>query len=427
MTEHTITKIVPTDVSTILLFHPDEMEHTAGWPVGWYSTEPAWRAETAAGRLVAWGTGYDGAFKVRLTTGDMTARERAFTRQSWDFGYTVRLGRVFLDNSDTLPGESRMTDPDENPDYWFALANGDYTVKVSAVEWNAEPGSDAEGFETLPNYVVQFLPRGIAPPPPLARRPPDLTGGAGDIASDEIHPYTPSPRYAARDEIDLSQMFPAAVCTGVRETGGNFASQGEADFELAILGPGEHDRSFDMFDVSYVLGDVIATGEIAQLCRMHGCGGAAGMAQEYKFKSLGPVRIVSVEAPYGAAPAPDIARGGLLGRIFGNAKSAPAPSHRVLGVRIAAEHGASDEADGIDTAAYRAEIISALVDGQPLARALGGVANYEALFVAEMTTPAALSAFLLAHLSMTSRERLALELAPGSVRATTLRARLAAL
>jgi hypothetical protein len=415
MTEHSITKIVPTDVATILLFHPDELEHTAGWPVGWYSMGPAWRAESAAGRLVAWNTGYDGGFKVRLTTGELTAREQAYVRQSWVFGYTVRLGRVFLDNSDTLPGESRMTEPDENPDYWFELANGAYNVEVLAVEWNAEPGSEDDGFDTLPNYVVRFALRGETAAPAVARRPPDLT----------VPSYSAPHPYAERDEADFSQQFPAAVCAGVRETGGRFSSQGEADFELAILGPGEHERSFAMFDESYILGDCIAVGETAQLCRMHGCGGAAGMAQKYSFKSLGPVRIISVQGSFGEAPV--LARSGLLGRMFGGKVTATATTHKVLSVLVKPIDQAADGGSYADLGVYRGEVLAALAEGQPLARVVGGVANYEALFVAEMDSPSELSAFLLSHLPMSSRERLAMELQHGDERAKNLRGLLATL
>ncbi len=425
MTDHSISKIVSTDVATILLFHPDELEHTADWPVGWYSTEPAWRAESAAGRLVAWNTGNDGGFKVRLTTGELTTREQAYVRQSWVFGYTVRLGRVFLDNSDTLPGESRMTEPEENPDYWFELANGDYNVAVAAVDWNAEPGSDDDGFDTLPNYVVRFALRGETAAPAVARRPPDLTGDADVAATDNVPSYSAPQPYAERDEADFSQALPAAVCTGVRETGGRFSSQGEADFELAILGPGEHERSFEMFDQSYVLGDRIAVGEVAQLCRMHGCGGAPGMAQKYSFKSLGPVRIVSVQGSFGEAPVP--ARSGLLGRVFGGKATPTTSPHNVLSVLVEPIKRAADGIALDDLDAYRDEVSAALAEGQPLAGVVGGIANYEALFVAEMDTASELSAFLLNHLPMSSRERLAMELQPGDERAKNLRAKLASL
>jgi hypothetical protein len=425
MTEHSITKIVPTDVATILLFHPDELEHTSDWPVGWYSVGPAWRTESTAGRLVAWNTGNDGGFKVRLTTGELTTREQAYVRQSWVFGYTVRLGRVFLDNSDTLPGESRMTEPDENPDYWFELANGDYNVSVAALEWNAEPGSDDDGFDTLPNYVVRFALRGETAAPAVARRPPDLTGDADMAATDDIASYSAPHPYAERDEADFSRAFPAAICAGVRETGGSFSSQGEADFELAILGSGEHERSFEMFDESYVLGDRIAVGEVAQFCRMHGCGGAPGMAQKYSFKSLGPVRIVSVSGSFGEAPPP--ARSGLLGRVFGGKATPTKPTHNVLSVLVEPINRGGDGVALADLDAYRGEVLAALAEGRPLAVAVGGIANYEALFVAEMDSASELSAFLLSHLPMSSRERLAMELQPDEECAKNLRGQLATL
>jgi hypothetical protein len=140
---------IGTDVATLLVFHPQDLSHREHSPIGWYGYDFAYRRESAGGRLIAWGTGGDGGYLVRLTTGSLSDAERQHVYASRDFPFVVRHGRVLVDNSDALPGHGQMSDPDTLTDQWFDVPNGSYRVTVHAL--------DAGQARELPDYVIAFL------------------------------------------------------------------------------------------------------------------------------------------------------------------------------------------------------------------------------------------------------------------------------
>jgi hypothetical protein len=160
---------IGTDVATFLIFHPDDLAHRSADPIAWYAYGFAYRRESEAGRLVGFGTGGDGGYAIRLTTGALTAAERPHAGPRWDYPLIVRHGRVYLDNSDGLPGEEKMDDPSAFPDRWFALPNGPYRVTVQALLRSQQAETRA-----LPDYVVSFQPVGDIATVPIASNLPDL-------------------------------------------------------------------------------------------------------------------------------------------------------------------------------------------------------------------------------------------------------------
>lgn len=68
---------IGTDVATLLLFHPDDLAHRQNDPIAWYSYGFAFRRESAAGTLMAFGTGSDGGYVVCVTTAALTREEQA--------------------------------------------------------------------------------------------------------------------------------------------------------------------------------------------------------------------------------------------------------------------------------------------------------------------------------------------------------------
>ncbi len=160
---------IGTDVAGFLIFHPDDLAHRAADPIAWYAYSFAYRKESAAGRLVGFGTGSDGGFLIRLTMGQPTATEVKFAGAHWSYPLIVEHGQVYLDNTDGLPGEEKMDDPADFPDRWFSLPNGSYRVDVRAIA-RSRPGAP----KNLPDYVVSFSPvadiAGIA----IAENLPDL-------------------------------------------------------------------------------------------------------------------------------------------------------------------------------------------------------------------------------------------------------------
>jgi len=176
--------IIGTDVAHFVIFHPADLVHRDRDPIAWYGYDFAYHKESAAGRLIAWGTGSDGGYRIRLTTEALTDAEKAAACKGWSFPLAVRHGRVLLDNTDALPGEEQMSDPDTLDEGWYAIANGNYRVTVHPIDRSED--------NALPDYVVRFtaisdLSEVEAAPTPPELRPykdwePRLAGSFGGEA-----------------------------------------------------------------------------------------------------------------------------------------------------------------------------------------------------------------------------------------------------
>ena len=173
---------IGTDVGTLMLFHPDDLQHRADASIAWYSVPFAYQPESTAGRLAAFGTGGDGGYVVRLTTGGLTGPEATQCGPVWDFPLHVRHGRVLLDNSDALPGLEQMEDPDD-ADTWFDLPNGTYRTTVHALypggadDRDADGGAGVPALADLPDYVITFTAIPDLAAVPAAPEPPWLVPG----------------------------------------------------------------------------------------------------------------------------------------------------------------------------------------------------------------------------------------------------------
>ena len=181
---------IGTDVATLVIHHPETLAHRADHPIAWYAEGFAFEAEAREGRLVAWGTGADGGYRVRFVRlggeGDgLLASERPHAAGHAEFRLRSDLGHVFLDNTDGLPGEEQQVAlADERRDLAFPLPNGLYRVRVTAI---AEPEGET------PDFVVAFTPVDEEgwDAVPVHVRPPELRGlerGAGAVAPPEGEP-----------------------------------------------------------------------------------------------------------------------------------------------------------------------------------------------------------------------------------------------
>lgn len=111
----------------------------------------------ALGEMVPVGIQGDGAFAVRVAAapGGLTDREQQFTVVTSDPYLLVTNGPTFL------TGVESVGDRDSAP-VALELGHGRYSVRVSLVAWEDEPGArDADGNPTpnaLPDFVVQISP-----------------------------------------------------------------------------------------------------------------------------------------------------------------------------------------------------------------------------------------------------------------------------
>ncbi len=225
-----------TEIASFFLFHPDDLEHRRDWPSEWPLHGFAIVPEFTAGNFVAFDTGADATFRLRLTSGDLTDAEKAYARCFWDFRYKVRHGRVLIDGGDFLPAarESSLDDIDDEElkaqlradvanrkppeDQWFRIANGDYRVRVHAIDWEEVPGAvDRHGMaikKALPAYVVQFREEtnltSIAVPPCMPRLEPDQSAGA------VFHPLTPERPITPIEDDELPAKAPVFIAPHAR-------------------------------------------------------------------------------------------------------------------------------------------------------------------------------------------------------------------
>jgi hypothetical protein len=404
--------MMPTDVAHIVIFHPDDLAHCSGWPIAWYSEPFVFPVESEARRLIAWCTRSDGSFAVRLTNGDLSDREKQYAGDSWVFPYSVRHGRVFLDNTDTLPGMEQMTETSDNEDYWIDVPNGDYAVCVTGIEWDAEPGAETEDFQKLPNYVVRFMPMGdqaIAP----ARRPPDIISAMDAKASDEV--YASSPAMETPEPLD--PWLPAFASQNVRPAPFSFQSKGEAPVAAAVKDDGDR---FDIFDKKFVVvpnPQDIAIGNLGILASIHGSSSSPGEAVSYEMRGQEIVRIVAVDGMFRNGEMQPLAKKGFLG--FGG-QYLPDDALPAVAVKAVRHDHKSPLPWSAELASTVESISQSLKGDGALARLLGGTAGYEELYIRSVRSPESLSKWLLEHLPIASGEAIRISALPGSERLQAL-------
>lgn len=422
--------MMPADSAHLLLFHPDDLAHAAGWPRHWYRDAFAWGPETAAGTLVAWATGIAGSFAVRLTTGALSAREQAFAGPHWTFPYRVRHGRVYFDNGDALPSEARTASPSDNEEYWVKLPDGDYAVTVTGIEWQAEEGA-ADAPDKLPNYVVQFEEaRGVRVG--LALRPPDIVALSDAVASDALFGAVAEGVMEAVP-VDSAAYYPAFVCADTPRAGRNFALGTEVPL-AAVLADGADKAA--LHSHYFIAAPRLEPGAVGMLCVLAADAEEAEEAPEDSappmFHALAPVELLALDGVYQAGCYRALKREGWLRKRY-EAK----PDDALWAVRCRA-WAVADDAAGADASgpdaigpdaiardanpdavaqALRALLLDLLAEEgtsghpRPLAARLGAKAGYHRRWIGFQNDPAALADWISDH-ALTPAQGLTLSTLP---------------
>jgi hypothetical protein len=374
-----------TDVATLALFHPEDLVHTRDWPPAWFADAFAFEPEAAAGRFIAWSTGGDGGFKLRVTTGALTADELALAGPDWTFPYTVRHGHVLLGGIDPLTDAARMPAyPEGDGSYceWVDIASGAYAVSVHAIDWHSQAGhgdededeeeDDGDSADTLPDYVIVFrrLSDGEQPPPAPRCSPQIIAGEAADDRPEETSAYAFRPVDA---HTDFSKPFAAFACRAVGPAGRRFEVEGQEGVYTLFgreITMGASPFPLEVTDQSFVVAPDIAPGAIGQLCRYVG-GRTEGVPRRtvHEFYPAGRVRIEAVLRPM---PMPK-GRGGLFkaGGLMG-----PRTVPDMVEVRAAALDTEAPAYMGAELAELRERLLAALESDTPIARVAGKAADY---------------------------------------------------
>lgn len=426
--------MMPADSAHLLLFHPDDLAHAAGWPRHWYRDAFAWGPETAAGTLVAWATGIAGSFAVRLTTGALSAREQAFAGPHWTFPYRVRHGRVYFDNGDALPSEARTASPSDNEEYWVKLPDGDYAVTVTGIEWQAEEGA-ADAPDKLPNYVVQFEEaRGVRVG--LALRPPDIVALSDAVASDALFGAVAETAMEAVS-VDSAAYYPAFVCADTPRAGRYFDVGAEVPL-AAMLADGADEGallSHNLRNHYFVAAPRLEPGAVGMLCVLADAGEAGDAPEDSTppmFHALAPVELLALDGVYQAGRYRALKREGWLRK-----RHEAKPEDALWAVRCRAWAVADDDAGADDmesgaigpdamardasldvtAQALRALLLDLLAEkgtgghSRPLAARLGAKAGYHRRWIGFQNDPAALADWISDH-ALTPAQGLTLSTLP---------------
>ncbi|RVV98826.1 hypothetical protein EKE94_07980 [Mesobaculum littorinae] len=387
-----------TDVAHFFIFDPETLGYAATWPIDWYDTPAVWQHVSGAEHMVAWCTGGDGGYAIRLTTEGLTEDEKQLAGASWTFPLNS-TGRVLIDGGDLLPNEDRSFDTPQD-DQWIELAPGPWHVTVTAIEWTAADLPEEQAAKLFANYVVSLTPADEAATPRIARRPPDLICLRSEPANDAL----PEPGAApadTEDSLDLSQPMPAGQASNVVPAPGHFTSEGESDI-LTSISPGTD--SFDAFELPYFMAPSVEVGAIGQVCWLTGRGGPPGKPPRFSLTAQMPARITEIIGR--------LHEGRVVPEkktwIFG-AKPPPLGDYAapLLQVRVQAVDPDITAPDDIPVEVFRAALLSSLSDGA-LAGALGGQARFHHIVLSASDDYQQLANFALHHLPISATRRAAL-------------------
>lgn len=280
---------IGTDVAALFLFHPEDLAHRAHAPIAWYGYDFAYRRESSAGRMVAWSTGSDGGYLVRLTTGSLTEAERPRASAGFAFPLVVRHGRIFVDNGDGLPGEEQMDQPDDLPARWVDVPTGSYRVTIHSID-------RGDGGNELADYVLRFEPVdrtdavGVAATLPELNpwvKAPPVMAAAAPLQNDNAMPFLWRDAPEARAELG-AVIVPAD--TRLVPGGSRSIPVSEALAEHHY--PKDHP---DVLPPGPLLATAIAPGQLGLATEVNGRSWSRGMGDHISVRVTAVVRIASAQ------------------------------------------------------------------------------------------------------------------------------------
>ncbi|MEX3014183.1 hypothetical protein [Gymnodinialimonas hymeniacidonis] len=381
-----------TDSAHLMIFDPTLVEQAREWPIAWYTEPAVWQDQSAKGHLAAWCTGSDGGFALRLTTGGLTDVEKSLAGPSWTF-LLRSTGRVIADGDYLLPADQNAPRPADEA-ATIDLPEGLWQVTVTAIEWTASDLPQDEASKKFANYVVAFAPAEDAPTPQIAQRPPDLICLRDETAHDAL----PAPVTVKDNRPDISGPIPAGLSKNVVPPRGHFTSEGESNLLMSIT---PEARAFDAFRMPYFIGASLEIGAIGQICRFSGSGGAPGRPPRFTLTSQFTARITAIEGRLHEGTVIPLKKRWLFG-------SSPPPLGDYLAplLQVRAEFVEPDmkPPQDLPLEAFKAALLESLDSGS-LSEALGNVAAYHRLVLAEVESYPALATFAAQHLPMNAKTR----------------------
>jgi len=132
-----IIKMVHTDHSMITLLDPADLIHHQGQPSDWFLHDFAIKDDLQTGRFSAVLTQRSGAFKVRVTFGELTEAETAVAGAEAKMRLRVVNHRLLLSGGDAWPSQNNDYRRFAHDARWISIPNGDYGVIITALKPDA--------------------------------------------------------------------------------------------------------------------------------------------------------------------------------------------------------------------------------------------------------------------------------------------------
>jgi len=142
-----IVRNVHSDHSMITLLDPADLTHHQAEPADWYLHDFAIKDDLQTGRFAAVLTDRSGNFKVRVTNGELTDKERKAAGAEARMRLRVINHRLLLGGGDAWPSvetDHRFFASDPR---WISIDNGDYGVIITSIK----PGAAKS------DYVFQLI------------------------------------------------------------------------------------------------------------------------------------------------------------------------------------------------------------------------------------------------------------------------------
>ena len=130
-----------TDAATLAVFDPERLRHRADAESDWWCSGFLQLEEFRSGSVALVGLGGDGAYRVRITNGDLTPDEQDYAAvRCADLGVEVVSGKLFVGPAECIPGGgSGFTPADLQARLLLETENGRYDVDLFAIGWFNSP------------------------------------------------------------------------------------------------------------------------------------------------------------------------------------------------------------------------------------------------------------------------------------------------
>ena len=210
-----------TDAATLAIFDPERLSYRAEAESDWWCSDFLQLEEFRSGSVALVGLGGDGAYRVRITDGELSPDERDYARDAVrGLGVEVVSGKLFLGPAECIPGGGcGFTPAAEERGLLHDTENGWYGLDLFAIDWFGSPRwwrVDQTEPDDAPADIVAVLRPRLTPFAEIGTEPRLDFGANAYIFQSPIRRVGPEPgmilttkvRRGASNELCLKECGP---------------------------------------------------------------------------------------------------------------------------------------------------------------------------------------------------------------------------